>query len=141
MKTTTNLLDDARKLQQTINGSLSKRCTLLAFCAALTLTTGCAALGTRGGNREARFYPGVRWDVQLMTDPASVNRAGVPGAEVLDGVCVVMGTADLVPSALVDTLWLPFDLVPRHAKPSPKPEQTPSTTASSVSTNLFTKTE
>ena len=141
MKTTTNMLDDARKVQQRITGRFLKRSTLLALGAALTMTTGCAALGTRCGDPQARIYPGVRRDVQLITNSKSVNTARVPGVETLDGISMLFGMGDLGLSAVVDTLWLPFELVPSHAKPSPQPEQTPPTAASSVSTNSLAKTE
>ena len=102
--------------------------TLLVFSCVVLLTSGCSALGSRLIAVRAKsyegpvHYPGVKWDAECIADLEEV--AGP-----------VYGVIDIVPSAVIDTLFFPFDscLNSHHKSPNKSPEPTPAGAGSSAS--------
>src|SRR6267142_221314 len=67
---------------------------------ALAVVSGCSSTAARISSREAYLYPGVRWDADAMTD------GGTPKSSF-----IIFGALDTVPSAVMDTVFLPYDLI------------------------------
>ena len=106
---------------------------LTALWVGLTATSGCASYAVREMNDpEPRYYPGMRDDARMIVQPSRVTWAAPARTE-----RVIFGTLDIVPSGVVDTLCLPFELTmpprsnwPPDTAPQPTPtnrEQAPTT--------------
>jgi uncharacterized protein YceK len=77
----------------------------LALVAVLVLLTGCGSLASRWRGQRGEAYPGVRMDVEHATHYTT------------EGEWIAL--FDIPLSAIVDTLFLPYDL----SKPSPAKDQ------------------
>lgn len=77
----------------------------LALMVALLLLTGCGSLASRWRGQRGEAYPGVKMDVEHATHYTT------------EGEWIALFDVPL--SAIVDTLFLPYDL----SKPSSAPDQ------------------
>ena len=84
---------------------------VMIFTTGLLLTSGCASCAVRQtSHSQARFYPGMRDDAHMIVEPSEVTWAAPTKTE-----RVIFGAVDIVPSTVVDTLCLPWELaVPRR---------------------------